>query len=172
MSVLLVLMLLALVYAFWQSRRATREADRANQEQLKKEPLYNAKEALRAGTNLARQKRYTEAIGEYDKSIQFDPDNSTAYSNKGYAYIRNNQPKEAIKILEDLTRKDATFVLGHYNLALAYKISGNADSAASEVDKVLELDKDTYCTTFKSDPSYKKWAPQTPQYQNRCAGVQ
>jgi tetratricopeptide (TPR) repeat protein len=171
MSVLMVLMLLALVHAYRQSRRAEREANRANQEKLKAENLYNSKEALRAGTNFARQKRYAEAIQEYNKVIQLDPDNATAYSNKGYAYIRNNQPKEAVKVLEDLTRRDPSFVLGHYNLALAYKNSGNFDMANKEVDKVLELDPD-YCNTFKIDNVYKKWAPQTPQYQARCASVQ
>jgi tetratricopeptide (TPR) repeat protein len=98
-----------------------------------------------------------------------EPDNLTAYSNKGYAYIRNNQPKEAIEVLEPLTRKDASFVLGHYNLALAYNNSRNSDMAAKEVGKVLELDQETYCLAFKSDPAYKTWAPQTPQYQSRCS---
>lgn len=171
MSMVLLLMLVAVVVAVRQSRRATREAKRASDQEANVKRLSESKEHLRKGVNLARQKRYVEAIQEYDQAIKLDPENHTAYSNKGYAFMRMTPAKlkEAIETLEDVTRRDSAFVLGHYNLALAYSKAGNSDMAAKEVDKVLELDKDTYCSTFKSDPSYRKWAPLTHPYQTRCA---
>lgn len=171
MSVLLVLMLMALVVAFWQSRRAKREFNRANAENDKNVKLTESRVHLSKGTNLAQKKKWAEAIQEYDLAIKLDPDNNAAYSNKGYAFIRQGQFKEAIGPLEDVTRKDPSFIWGHYNLALAYQRSGNSDWAGKEVDKVLELDP-TFCNTFKSDNAYKKWVPETAQYQTRCANVQ
>jgi tetratricopeptide (TPR) repeat protein len=172
LSALLLLMMVAVVFAGWEWHQASEATKRAKEQEERVTKLSQSKDHLRKGVNFARQRRFDEAIQEYDEAIKLDPDNSTASSNKGYAYIRTDRIKEAIETLEDVTRRDSTFVLGHYNLALAYSRSGNSDMAAKEVDKVLELDRDTYCDTFKSDPAYKKWAPLTQQYQTRCANAE
>lgn len=178
LSALLLVMIAAVGVAFWQWRLATSETKRANEEKAKLVRLGDAKELLRKGVELSKKKSWIEAIQKYDEAIKLDPDNLTAYSNMGYAYIRLGLEKtgddsaqlfkKAIEPLKESIKRDDSFVWGHYNLALAYYNTGDSDAAAKEADKVLELDL-AFCKTFKTDPSYRIWVLQTPQYKNRCA---
>jgi tetratricopeptide (TPR) repeat protein len=177
LSAVLVLVLGLMVIAFVQTYRARKAIERERTANAKLKAETDAKDHVRKGVDLAKQKRWVEAIQEYENAINLDPDNLTAYSNQGYAYIRLGQEKtgaesarlfkEAIEPLKESIKRDDSFVWGHYNLALAYNNTGDSDAAAKEADKVLEIDKETFCKTFKTDPSYK-WVLETQQYKNRC----
>ena len=60
-----------------------------------------AAESYRTGRSLANSKQFAEAIPFFDKTIEADPDNADAWSNRAYSYIRTGNPDQAIR---DCTR--------------------------------------------------------------------
>ena len=165
-SGLLLVMIVAVVVAFWQWHRATEETKRANEAQAELKAKTDAKDHVRNGVIFAQKKNFVLAIREYDEAIKLDPDNSASYSNKGYALIRLELYKEAIEPLEDVTRRDPLFVWGHYTLALAYWKADKPDPAVKEAETVLDLDL-KFCGVFKKDPAYT-WFLEKPPYSKRC----
>lgn len=164
LSTLLLIAIGMMVFALVQRHRAI-EAQAKLEAKTKAEA--DARELVRNGVALAKEKRWVEAIQKYDEAIHEDPDNLTAYSNKGYSLIRMGHFKEAIDPLKEAITRDPSYVWGHYNLALAYFNAGDSDAASKEADKVLEIDKESFCKTFRTDPSYK-WFLEKQQYKDRC----
>lgn len=161
LSMVLVLMVGLLVFAVVQTYRATN----ARADLKKKTDSENdARKHVSRGAELALAERFVEAVQEYDRAIEVDPDNLTAYNNKGYAFIRLGYFKEAIEPLKYAIDKDPSYIWGHYNLALAYWDQGERDKAVNEVAAVLKIDKhfrdiikhDSQFEKFKISPAYLK----------------
>ncbi len=84
-----------------------------------------------------------EAIADFDRAIDLDPQQPEAYLNKGAALIRLNNPSEALGLftvaLEHNTRRPE---IAHFGRAIANETLGNIREAYSDYRRASELDPD------------------------------
>jgi TolA-binding protein len=184
LSMVLVLMLGLLGFAIWQWRRATtaqREAlakgkeavEAAKKENEAKRQVEDLKKQLEAAVNNGNakltQKKFDEAVQEYNEAIKLDPDNPKSYNAMGYALMRAERYPEAIAILKKLTSQVAPkYIWGHYTLALVYWKDNQPDLALAEAKTVIGIDP-AFCSTFKGDSNYD-WFIRDPAYPKLCPG--
>lgn len=110
------------------------------------------------------QRKYDQAIDEYQQALKIDVDNWEAYGLMGYSYLRDHQIEKAVVQLEESVNTNPCYAIGHYNLALAYWANGQKDKAIEQVKLTVQVDKsfknkilqDTQFTAFKSEKEFKK----------------
>ena len=90
-----------------------------------------------------RRNLVDEAVADFDRAIQLDPEQPEAYLNKGAALIRRQNPAEALQLftisLERHTRRPA---VAHYGRAVANEALGNLAAAYRDYRRASELDPD------------------------------
>ena len=96
-------------------------------------------EHFNKGLKYSFDKKYDEAIKEFQEALKINPKLPEAYSNMGFAYFDKgdidkaiDQQKKAIEILPD-------FANAYYGLALAYEKKGIIDEAVKDWNKYLEF---------------------------------
>lgn len=138
----------------------------------KKKLAEEAERHLTNGVALAERRQLTEAIEEYKKAIELNPDSANAYQFLGYAYFarnryykkQNNQEKlakysndlnDSVKTLEMAVQLDPDYIWAHYNLSLAYWATGEKDKAVATARKILTLDE-SFRETIANDGQFKR----------------
>ena len=95
------------------------------------------------------KKDYINAIKIYEKGFQhFQNPPAKSYNELGYLYLKNNQFKEAITILDSAIKYDASNARNYYNKGAAIAGMGNNKDAVPMFLKSIELDP-------KSEDVYK-----------------
>ena len=84
--------------------------------------------------------KYKESIVYYSKTIELDPNNSTAYNNRGVAKYCLGQYEEAIKDYDKAIEIDPNYRNAYNNRGLAKKNLGQYKDALKDYKKALELD--------------------------------
>ena len=95
-------------------------------------------------------KRYTEAVAAFQKSITLDADlgdsseasdsgNTYVYVHLGAAYIGMKAYQEAIEALQYAIAQDADLVDAHYNLGYAYVEQGAYDQAVPHLERAIAI---------------------------------
>jgi tetratricopeptide (TPR) repeat protein len=97
---------------------------------------------------------YLGAIREYDLAITENPRNYDAFGLKGYSYYKLNQYDKAIDALKKSIVVYEQYVMGHYNLALAYWANHMENEAIKEINTMILLDP-TYQEEISKDPQFK-----------------
>jgi tetratricopeptide (TPR) repeat protein len=91
------------------------------------------------GNDCANKGQYDEAISDYNKALEINPQYALAYYNRGLAYDSKGQYDQAIsdfnKALEINPRNALTYV----GRGMAYGKKGSYDEAISDYTKVLEI---------------------------------
>lgn len=106
--------------------------------------------ALRDGKNYIKQKKYREAIDEFNRAIRLSPDSAVAYHGRGVAHQNNGDLNQAIddfgKVIEINPQQPPLFYPEYPYLASAYHYRGNAylqksefDLAIADFNRALEL---------------------------------
>jgi tetratricopeptide (TPR) repeat protein len=80
----------------------------------------DARRFMAEGGKLLQSKNFKAAIPQYQKAIQADPKEKSAYYNLGLAYFYLEQYSEAIRAYIAATKLDPRFEDAHYMLSLAY----------------------------------------------------
>lgn len=92
------------------------------------------------GYYLFNQAKYNEAINDFNKSIELDPDDAHAYNLRGMVYMNNDRNNEAIDDFNkaiDLAPGNAdTYV----NRGWVYMNEGKNNEALEDYNKAIELD--------------------------------
>jgi tetratricopeptide (TPR) repeat protein len=131
-------------------------------ERLKKQmaDVLSATVALRAGVDRAFIRDFQQAIQYYDAALAMQPNNPVLYMHRGYTQLRRglttSDPQviqAAVSALEKSVQLDSSYVLGHYNLALAYWAVGDTARAVAEVGRVMALAPDMR-RTLLGDPQF------------------
>ena len=81
--------------------------------------------------------RRTEAQVHYQRALKLNPDSVQAAANLGALLVSGGSVEQGLEMLETAWRRDATSYLAGYNLALAYKLTGNLEAARSVLASVL-----------------------------------
>jgi tetratricopeptide (TPR) repeat protein len=101
------------------------------------------------------------AIGEYTKAIDLNPNYGIAYHNRGVAYLHENQPNLAIadfNMAIQLDRKDAR---SYCNRGFTFKTLGNFGRAITDYTRAIELNPNYALSyDFRGDAYYEReaWA--------------
>lgn len=88
------------------------------------------------------QGKYEQAIEEYKKAINADPEFSTAYLYLGDTYYKLNKYDDAIQQYSEAIKKDPKNKRPYHYLGDAYLAKNNVEKAIENYQKALEIDPD------------------------------
>ncbi len=98
---------------------------------------YGAKKHYNAGKKLKKQGRYEEAIEEYKKAIELDPEYAKAYYRVGQLYLKLKDEDKAIEYFELSIKKDPSRANNYKYLARAFISKGDYDKAIAICERAL-----------------------------------
>jgi tetratricopeptide (TPR) repeat protein len=113
------------------------------------EGLSEAEQHFEAGNELQEQGQPREAIEEYNKAIELDPEMADAYNNRGRAYIVRGMYESAIEDLDEAIRLDPEMAIAYNNRGLAYVGLGEYERAIEDYDEAIRLDPD-YASAYNN----------------------
>lgn len=105
-------------------------------------PATPEEEARRRGDRgmaLYREKRYEEALAEFQAAAKLDPKDAQATNNVGFVYFRKGEYAEAVKWLEKTLELDPRRAVAFLNLGDAYDKLGRKPDAARAYGRYLAL---------------------------------
>ncbi|NMG44659.1 tetratricopeptide repeat protein [Aromatoleum toluvorans] len=92
------------------------------------------------GTAYGRLGRFDEAIGAFDRALQFDPAQSGTRLNRGYAYLRSNKPGTALADFDAVIAQAPDIARAHYGRAAALAQLGRQREALEAAQRSRTLD--------------------------------
>lgn len=87
-------------------------------------------------------KHYYLAIQDFDKAIELNPDYTTAYNNRGFAYYKLGKYDLAIQDFDTVIELDPDYTTAYINRGAAYRRLKQYDLAIQDFDKAIQLDPD------------------------------
>jgi superkiller protein 3 len=114
------------------------EAVTAHQRAIDLDPGYSKAWGY-LGIARRKQGRMKDARECYDRAVVLDPRNHEALSSLGTWFILENQPQEAIAVLEQAIAIDGSYPTPHANLAVAYAHLRRLGDARRSVEKAARL---------------------------------
>jgi TolB-like protein/class 3 adenylate cyclase/Tfp pilus assembly protein PilF len=125
-----------LLIAQGRFKEAVEKIERA----LKQEPLSLSMMCLLADA-YAFAKRFDDALAQYDKVIELDPNFRRAYEGKGFTYLAEGKTGLAIENLEQYQRRIGHPLKGLGALGYAYGIGGNRERALECLEKTQQREQ-------------------------------
>ena len=86
--------------------------------------------------------QYKRAIQDYAEAIRLDPQNASAYNNRGSAYDDLGQYERAIQDYDEAIRLDPQYADAYANRAIAHTILGEEVAAQKNLARAVELGVD------------------------------
>lgn len=123
--------LLLVLFTLLVSMLGTADAQAGSNEAIKRNNF---------GAELLQQGRPEEAITEFQRAVEVDPEYAAAHLNLGYAYDRQGQIEEAVAEYRKAIELEPGNVFAHNNLGVLYNKKGLYDEAIAEFEKALRLD--------------------------------
>ena len=96
--------------------------------------------AFYEGFNHWSKGEYEKAIECYDKAIELNPQQTSAYLNRGVVYNVMGNYDRAIQDYDRAIELEPTSVSGYGNRGNTYTINGNYDRAVQDYSRAIELD--------------------------------
>lgn len=91
------------------------------------------------GTGLLKQERLEEAVTEFQRAVELDPEYTAARLNLGYLYDRLGRLEEAMAEYRKVIELDPGNLLARNNLGVLYNSKGLHEDAIREFEEVLRL---------------------------------
>ncbi len=92
----------------------------------------------------AQERKFSEAIENFEKTIELDRDNAGAYNNLGNIhYMKGNQSRASYYYKEALKR-DPGLADASFNLGYIYYHRGMLEEATKEFERVLRIEPQNY----------------------------
>jgi len=104
-----------------------------------------SKKLVKEGVVLHDDGKYNEAIDKYNQAIKLDPQNPTAYFEKGYTLLSTGKGKDAIPVIEKVLELDP-------KSGGAYDMLGTIYDDDKQTDKAIEM----YKKGILMDPDYER----------------
>ena len=90
------------------------------------------------GKMLDNDLKFEQALDEYKKALQQDPNSPTINTSIALDYIRLNKPDEATAHLNVALENDPTDLRARFTLALLYTITKKFDKAAEQYEDIVK----------------------------------
>ena len=94
---------------------------------------------LYLGGILLDQGKVDDALVEFRKAVDVQPELGEAHNAVGYALLLRGRPEEAVEALARAVRFAPTLVAAYRNLGMAYRLAGKRDEARVTFRRVVEL---------------------------------
>jgi tetratricopeptide (TPR) repeat protein len=91
------------------------------------------------GTGLFREKRYREALAEFEEAARLDPKSALAANNVGFTHYRLGDMEKAVAWFEKTLALDPNRAIAHANLGDALLALGRRPDARREYEAFLRL---------------------------------
>ncbi len=101
--------------------------------------LKSPEEHYELGRDYYRSEQYEEAIGEFKKAIEINPQYAIARRNLARAYTKTARYDEAIDELKKAIKVNPNYVLAYNSLGIAYRKKGMYDDALAAYKRALEI---------------------------------
>ena len=99
------------------------------------------REYVKAGSFLAGENRYAEAVESYRKAISIKPDGAEAYSLMGSALAMAGRDREAEEALRKAVSLQPTFAEGYFHLGHFLKSKGRNQEAEEAFRKAKQYQR-------------------------------
>jgi tetratricopeptide (TPR) repeat protein len=86
--------------------------------------------------------RNKEAINDFNKAIELDPDNAPTYNLRGMVFIHETRNEEAINNFNKAIELDPDYADAYVNRGWAFMSEGKNKEAINDFNKAIELDPD------------------------------
>ncbi|MFA6281336.1 MAG: tetratricopeptide repeat protein [Candidatus Omnitrophota bacterium] len=158
LSVLLITAIVTLSYLTWERCQVWRDDltlwNDALGNYVNVDLIYNNR-----GAAYSAKGNYNQAIADYSKTIELNPNFFEAYDNRGIVYIHNGNYSQAILDFTKAIEINHKYANAYYNRAGAYVNINNYDKAISDFSKVIELEPG-YCADAYYGRAKAYWAKQ------------
>jgi len=86
--------------------------------------------------------QYDQAISDFNKALEIDPNYLFAYNNRGTAYMNKDQYDQAISDFNKVLEIEPRYAGGaaYYGRAMVYEKKDQYDQAISDFNKAIEID--------------------------------
>ena len=97
-------------------------------------------EVINHGTHYLNLKEYQQALENYDRAIQLNPNEAVAYIFRGVAYYELGNYQQAIKDYDRAIQLDPNRARAYHYRGSAFSSLGNYQQAIKDYDRAIELD--------------------------------
>ena len=136
---------------YWKNKYKTAANDSEREKAVKEiqnnDDSFTATQHYARGCALQNEKKYTEAIDEYSKAIELNPNNADVYLNRGSVYHELQKYNEAIRDYTRVLELDSNYAYAYNNRGNAYKNLGKYDDAIRDYTCAVEL-KPNYAIAY------------------------
>ncbi|MDI6688136.1 MAG: tetratricopeptide repeat protein [Desulfobacterales bacterium] len=98
---------------------------------------------LDKGNALAKEKKYAEAIVNYEKAVSVDGKSPRVYLNWGNVLLEMGRVDDAIAKYNEAIALDPKYVSAYFNLGVVHLKTGKKSEAAAFFSKVLEIEPES-----------------------------
>ena len=123
-------------------------------------------EYVHLGNVAGRQEKYPQAILNYTKAIESDPNYANAYYNRGFVYIKMRKYKLAVGDLDKAIEINPQYAAAYHVRGIAYFYKKKYAKAINDYSQAIELDPDNikfhisrmsaYCKVGNNDKAWKE----------------
>lgn len=124
-------------------QEALQEMNRAEQreeEQREKEQALTSWDYIRRGNRARSEGRQQNAMDEYQRATEVDPENAAAYVGLGLIYSDLGHLEKAVKEYNKAIELDPNYALAYNNRGVLYNDSRQSEEALKDYNKAIELD--------------------------------
>jgi tetratricopeptide (TPR) repeat protein len=99
-----------------------------------------AEQYVHLGNVSGKQEKYKDAIHNYTKAIEADPNFADAFYNRGYVYIEMRKYKLAISDLDKAVEINPTYAAAYHVRGIAYFFKKKHPQAIADYSEAIQLD--------------------------------
>lgn len=106
-------------------------------------------EHLVQGSRLIREKKYEEAVQEYDQILRMEPKNLRALLVLGLTYAQIGKFDRAVEFTKKASELDPAGYVPYYNLGLIYASNQELDKALDALNQALKINPESYVAEYQ-----------------------
>ncbi len=99
----------------------------------------SAQQFFDRGVEASENDNYDEAIADFTKALEIDPNYAKAYGNRGITYAEKGQPDEAIADFNKALQINPKDAEAYTYRGWAYAYKGQFDQAITDYNKAIEI---------------------------------
>jgi len=124
---------------------------------------------MQQGIDLCQQGEIEGAIQAFQKELEVNPNNATAWNNLGFIYYQQQRWEESVAACQKAVALKSDYAEAYWNLSFAYEQTGQYVEAAAAIEKGIELspgNPDIYCNLGNMYTQLERYEDAANAFQN------